>query len=264
MFLTSKNDLAPDRSEGWGSQDGSEVRWLLDADSGGTRGGAVGLVDLEPGAAQEAHRHPGGTEASMILSGNGTFLLGDREIEGTEGSVLYVPAGTRHAIVAGDGPLTLLTVLTGGPRAADSGWERALDPESGEGTVLSGTEQEEIVLDDPDQGFLKMNARWVVNSDTCGSAALVLGRNRFAVEGAHELHKHTDAEEFFLLLRGEGAHLGENEEVYVSPGEIALLPADEWHGFRNTGGAEASGVFGYLGIGKFEQAGYVLAPETGS
>jgi quercetin dioxygenase-like cupin family protein len=264
MFVTSRESVEPDHSRGWGSQERSEVRWLLDHDSGGTRNGAVGLLRLEPGAAQVPHRHPGGAETSMVLAGSGTFLLGDREFEASEGSVLQAPAGSRHAVIAGHGPLQLLTVLTGGSRAADAGWEDAPEAEPTEGVLLTGTEQDEISLHDPEQGFLRMRSRWVVNSDICDSDSVIMGRATFEPNGAHELHKHTGAEEFFFLLEGEGVHLGESEDLFVTPGKIAMVPVEEWHGFSNTGDEEAVGVFGYLGTGKFEQVGYLLPDGASS
>jgi mannose-6-phosphate isomerase-like protein (cupin superfamily) len=39
-------------------------------------------------------------------------------------------------------------------------------------------------------------------------------------------------------------------------GDLVLVPAGEWHGFRTDGVTTA--VYGYLGAGSLQQAGYEL------
>jgi mannose-6-phosphate isomerase-like protein (cupin superfamily) len=127
--------------------------------------------------------------------------------------------------------------------------------------VLTGLETEEIELDDPATGFIGMKARWLATDEICGTGSLVVGASRFAAEGgAHELHRHAEAAEFFIVLSGEGAQLDEDgTEVPVEVGEAALLPGNSWHGFRNTGTEEVRAVFGFLGATSLDTAGYELA-----
>jgi oxalate decarboxylase/phosphoglucose isomerase-like protein (cupin superfamily) len=127
--------------------------------------------------------------------------------------------------------------------------------------VLSGRETDEIELDDPATGFIGMHARWLVTDEICGTGSIVVGASRFAPRGgAHELHRHPEAAEFFIVLSGEGVQLDEEgNEVPVEVGEAALLPRGGWHGFRNTGPEEVRAVFGLLGATSLEGAGYELA-----
>jgi quercetin dioxygenase-like cupin family protein len=127
--------------------------------------------------------------------------------------------------------------------------------------VLTGHETEEIELDDPAIGFIGMNARWLATDEICATGSIVVGASRFAAEGGvHELHRHPEAAEFFIVLSGEGVQLDEDgAEVPVEVGEAALLPRGGWHGFRNTGQEEVRAVFGFLGATSLDRAGYELA-----
>jgi mannose-6-phosphate isomerase-like protein (cupin superfamily) len=53
------------------------------------------------------HYHQHTDEFYYVISGNGTMILDDEEIELHEGVVVYVPRGVRHKAV---GKLTVLTV----------------------------------------------------------------------------------------------------------------------------------------------------------
>jgi mannose-6-phosphate isomerase-like protein (cupin superfamily) len=75
------------------------------------------LIEEADGAAAEVHHveidhaklhfHARTDEIYYIISGQGTMVLDDDEIEVHEGVVVYVPRGTRHKAV---GDLTVLTV----------------------------------------------------------------------------------------------------------------------------------------------------------
>ena len=75
------------------------------------------LVEERDGAAAEVHHveidnaklhyHARTDEFYYVISGRGTMVLDDEEIELHEGVVVYVPRGVRHKAV---GKLTVLTV----------------------------------------------------------------------------------------------------------------------------------------------------------
>jgi quercetin dioxygenase-like cupin family protein len=261
MHVTKRAEGRPERAPGWGSQAGTELHWLADRELGGSELGTVGRITIEPGAGLPLHSHPGAEAAVFVLAGAGTATVAAGERRLRQGNALYAPAGAAYAIAAGGTALDLLVVL-GAPGAAAAGWEDG--PVSGaEARVLSGEESEEVELDDAATGFVGMHARWLVNDEICASDAVVLGRSRFAPgDGAHELHRHASAAEFFIVLSGEGVQLDEDgTEVAVEPGDLALLDAGSWHGFRNKGSDEVSAVFGFLGAPGLDQAGYEL-PES--
>lgn len=299
MHLTKLCDARPEYGAGWGSQPLTDLSWLLDADLGGSEQGAVARMTIEAGGGQEPHRHPGSEEVTLVLEGSGSALVDGEWRPIGEGNLLHAPAGVEHALTAGPDGLDLLVVLAA-PSAAAAGWEPANTPSSptliasevGEEGVsqgaptgrergesraiprgataqgrpsaarlLSGLETEEVTLDDPATGFIGMNARWLATDEICGTGSIVVGSSRFAPEGgAHELHRHGEAAEFFIVLAGEGVQLDEDgSEVPVEVGEAALLPRNSWHGFRNTGAEEVRAVFGFLGATSLDTAGYELA-----
>lgn len=55
-----------------------------------------------------------------------------------------------------------------------------------------------------------------------------------APKGEISLHNHPWEHEVFVL-EGNGALTGENGELPLTKEEIVYVPADEKHGFRNTG-----------------------------
>lgn len=262
MHVTKRDEGRLEQSDGWGTQPGIELHWLLDSALGASRGGAVARMTIEPGAAQGIHRHPGSEEASLILSGSGSALVGGAEVPLEPGNVVFTPTGTAHGIAAGAEPLDLI-VFTAATDAASAGWEDTAESANGtEATVLSGREVEERELNDAAIGFVGMHARWLVDTEICGSEGIVLGSSRFRPgDGIHDLHRHPGTAEFFIVLDGEGAHLDEDgSEVAVAAGDATYLPINAWHGFRNTGPTEVQAVFGFMDAPSFDDAGYEL-PE---
>jgi len=270
VHLTKLCDARPDVSAGWSTQPLTDLSWLIESDLG-----AVARMTIESGGGQEPHRHPGSEEVTLVLEGSGSALIdGERRAIG-EGNLLYAPPGAEHALAAGPEGLDLLVVLSA-PSAAAAGWEPANTSSSptltasevgeegvsqGAPRVLTGLETDEVTLDDPATGFIGMRARWLATDEICATGSIVVGASRFAPEGgAHELHRHSEAAEFFIVLAGEGVQLDEDgSEVPVEVGEAALLPRNSWHGFRNTGTEEVRAVFGFLGATSIDTAGYELA-----
>jgi len=264
MHLTKLCEARPERGEGWGTQPLTDLSWLIDAELGDSEHGAVARMTIEAGGDQEPHRHPGSEEVTLVLEGNGSALIDGAWVPIEEGNLLHAPAGASHALSAGPEGLDLLVVLSA-PSAAAAGWEPAVSqgapPAAQTARLLTGRETDEIELDDPATGFIGMNARWLATDEICATGSVVVGASRFAPEGGvHELHRHAEAAEFFIVLSGEGAQLDEDgTEVPVEVGEAALLPRGGWHGFRNTGPEEVRAVFGFLGATSLDRAGYELA-----
>jgi mannose-6-phosphate isomerase-like protein (cupin superfamily) len=111
---------------------------------------------------------------------------------------------------------------------------------------------------DPAMGFFHIEARFVVDAESTGSSGTVLGQARSAADGgAHALHRHPHAGEFFCLMDGEGVQIAaDGEEVPIRPGDVTYVPAGEWHGFRNTGDVETRAIFGFFGVDSRVAAGY--------
>lgn len=282
MHLTKLCEARPERDAGWGTQPLTDLSWLIDGDLGGSDDGAVARMTIEAGGGQEPHRHPGSEEVSLVLEGSGSALVDGAWVVIEAGNLLHAPPGSVHALAAGPEGLDLLVVLSA-PSAAAAGWEASARTPAAQTSpadtaspattaavavagvavsrVLTGVETDEVTLDDPATGFIGMNARWLATDEICATGSIVVGASRFAPEGgAHELHRHAEAAEFFIVLSGEGAQLDEDgNEVPVEVGEAALLPKGAWHGFRATGPEEVRAVFGFLGATSLDRAGYELA-----
>ena len=76
----------------------------------------VGLNSFEPGQDHALHAHQGMDKVYQVLSGQGTFLLEDRELSMEPGTMLVAPEGVPHGI-RNDGSerLVVLAILAPGP-----------------------------------------------------------------------------------------------------------------------------------------------------
>lgn len=259
MHLTRVGEGRVDKSQNWGGEPRLQLTWLIDSELGNSDRGAVARMRIEPGGEQPSHSHPGAEEATVVIAGVGSVTIGDEELALEPGNVLYAPAGAPHAIRAGSELLDLLVAISA-PDADAAGWEEGAESTGATARLLSGREVDEQELNDAAIGFLGMHARWLVDGEICGSS-LVVGNSRFApAGGVHELHRHPQTAEFFIVLDGDGGvQLDEDgSEVPVRPGDAALLGRGSWHGFRNDGGEELHAVFGFLTATSLDDAGYEL------
>lgn len=77
----------------------------------------VGLNCFEPGQAHALHAHEGMDKVYQVLEGTGTFLLEDRELPMSPGTMLIAPSGVPHGIRNdGDARLVVSAILAPGPR----------------------------------------------------------------------------------------------------------------------------------------------------
>lgn len=76
----------------------------------------VGLNCFEPGQQHALHAHAGMDKVYQVLSGQGVFLLEDREIPMQPGVMLVAPEGVSHGVRnSGDEKLVLLAILAPSP-----------------------------------------------------------------------------------------------------------------------------------------------------
>lgn len=107
-------------------------------------------------------------------------------------------------------------------------------------------------------GFTDMGVRWLATTDTVGTSGIVVATSTFEPGGHHELHRHPDADEFFLVLAGGGHHFAPGGPIRMDPGDLVHVPAGEPHGYRTDPGTVTTALYGYLGAGSLDQAGYEL------
>lgn len=72
----------------------------------------VGLNCLEPGQVQPVHAHAGADKFYFVLSGSGSFTVGDEQQTASAGTVVTAPAGVSHGVTnTGDERLSLLVAI---------------------------------------------------------------------------------------------------------------------------------------------------------
>jgi len=118
----------------------------------------------------------------------------------------------------------------------------------------------------PEYGLRDAGDHWYVTGNT-GSRWLQVRLTRFLPGGGHfGLHRHTQAEEYFVLLRGGGRQLhrgpdGRPTATGVSPGAVVFTPTGQEHGWAN-GDADTFALAGWWGAHDPTSSGYeqTLAP----
>lgn len=114
-----------------------------------------------------------------------------------------------------------------------------------------------------ERGWQNMEVRWLITDKTVGSTMTVVGRTTLPPGGKskHALHRHPNAEEWEIVIRGVGIkHVGD-ETFTLEPGQLAFVPRNVYHGLENASDSEELvTVWGYCGASNLEEAGYVL-PE---
>ncbi|GGN92079.1 hypothetical protein GCM10010112_78890 [Actinoplanes lobatus] len=212
--------------------------------------GSLAVHRLTPGAV--ASGMPETETAVLVREGGARWHdeAGDQPLGPGDGMFAAAPGG-RWRVTAGPAGATLLLVQGGetapGTVAATAPAGRFTLDARPHGDALTGFD-----------GFADMGVRWLVTAATLGARSLVVATSTFTPGGSHDLHRHPSADEYFLVLSGGGEHLTESGPVPVGPGDLVYVPAGEWHGYRTSPGVITRTVYGYLGAGDLDTAGYQL------
>lgn len=108
-----------------------------------------------------------------------------------------------------------------------------------------------------DDGWIDMDVRWLVTSESVGSKSSVFGLTVFPPGAKHDIHRHPNAEEVEYIVSGSGVAQVGDDEVELKAGELVFVPANEYHGFHNTSDGETVMVWTYAPAASLEEAGYV-------
>jgi quercetin dioxygenase-like cupin family protein len=110
-----------------------------------------------------------------------------------------------------------------------------------------------------DQGWHKMDVRWLVTEKTVGSEMTVVGRTILppGIGARHALHRHSNAEEWEYIILGTGIkHVGDDTFI-VRAGELAFIPRNVYHGLENASENDPLiTLWGYSGASSLEKSGY--------
>ena len=108
------------------------------------------------------------------------------------------------------------------------------------------------------QGWVDMRVQFLIDERSAGTRDLVVGRTVLPPGARHERHRHPNADEFLVVLRGSGDVYTDEGEEPAGEGDVVFTPAGHWHGFNNTSGDEVLLLWGWRGAGSLEAAGYEL------
>jgi quercetin dioxygenase-like cupin family protein len=208
-----------------------------------------------------AHSLPRAESVTFVLSGKGDWKADGRIWPLTPGEGVFNPPGTRRAFDAARDEDAVLLVVYGGTADPRDAVPHPVDGASACGCRISRTADQGNSPLREAGGFIDMGVHWLATTQTVGTRSVVVATSTFTPGGSHQLHRHPHADEFFLVLRGGGEHLTKEGPVRLNPGDMAYIPAGEWHGFRTDPGVTTRTVYGYLGAGSLAQAGYELLEE---
>ncbi|MPZ86876.1 MAG: cupin domain-containing protein [Nitriliruptorales bacterium] len=113
-----------------------------------------------------------------------------------------------------------------------------------------------------EEGWRKVDIRFLIGSATTGNHDVTMWRARFAPGATHARHTH-DVAEVFFLMRGRGAAGTGDREYAVTAGSALYVPPGTVHWFRNPDPVEEAEIIGcYLPGGSLEEAGYHYVGEV--
>ena len=241
--------------------DRASVKQLINRASVGSQRGMLSLAEFEPGGSHKLHRHPLAGQISYLLSGSGEHLTEYGPVPLRAGDATYAPKNEWHGFRnSGSTPAVLVSLFSPAAEPSEAGYETfqgALD-HSRAPTVrkVSLADLRGDAALDEGAGFFGLGVFWLATKDTVGAETFLLGASTFEPGGLHEHHRHPNGDEFLFILEGGGEHLTPEGAVPLSAGEIAYIPANEFHGFKNPDGVLTKTLFGYFGPGTLEEAGY--------
>lgn len=108
-----------------------------------------------------------------------------------------------------------------------------------------------------EEGWRKMDIRFIVTRETAGSTDAAWWRTLFPPGAAHEKHIHHECDEILYGICGRGAQGVGDEEHEVRPGVAIFIPKGMVHWMRNLSDTEPLEIVGiYAGVGSLEESGY--------
>ena len=99
-------------------------------------------------------------------------------------------------------------------------------------------EEVESIVVSPSTGYIKMISKDLVPKElrACGGLKRAdVAYQQYEVGGYNQSHSHTDQEQIFYFIRGEGYMMVGNVEIAVKPGIVISIPINTPHRVRNTG-----------------------------
>lgn len=121
-------------------------------------------------------------------------------------------------------------------------------------SVVHGRDIKPVVTPRADQEGLRL--RRLLQSDS-GARTFVIAETEIPAGRRHSLHRHSHAEQAIYILRGSLTLISDSDgRVVLSAGDIAHVPAGEWHGTVNESSEEAATLTVFGGVSRAADAGY--------
>jgi quercetin dioxygenase-like cupin family protein len=239
---------------------GARVQSLINSGTVGSHRGMLSVAEFEPGGEHKLHRHPNCEQATFLLSGSGLHLTDRGEVPQEIGDAIYVSKGEWHGFRNTSTEIARLVTLHGAGNLAEAGYESFAGQPGVKGIPHVAVVRLRDLQDDAslnqEAGFIGLGVFWLITRETVGAENILLGASTFEPGGVHQHHRHPNGDEILFIIDGGGKHLTPEESVSLSAGEIAYIPANEYHGFDNPPGVLTKTLFGYFGAGSLNEAGY--------
>ena len=212
------------------------------------------LVDtLSPGTVLSSPDRAGTESVVYLLSGAARWDATSLR----PGDGVFSPPGSPPIVSAGPADAAVLLVVLAGCQEPPLGTREPASSQRVARRIVSTPASESQALGTTG-GFVSMGVTWLATRNSVGATGVVLATSTFSPGGSHQLHRHAHADEYFLVVEGGGLHLQSGCRTRLAPGDLAYIPAGEWHGFVTDPGTVTRAVYGYLGAGSLDEAGYEL------
>jgi len=113
----------------------------------------------------------------------------------------------------------------------------------------------------PREGWINMQVQFLIDEKTAGSDKFVLGWTVLPPGARHDRHRHFNAEEFLLVIKGSGEIYTDEGNEPAGEGDVVFTERGHWHGFNNTSDDEVILVWGWSGAGSLDSAGYEVSQD---
>ena len=245
---------------------GVSVRDVINRNTVDTHRGMLAIAEFAPGGSHQLHRHHASSQISYLLSGKGEHLTENGPVALKAGDATYVPRNIWHGFRnTGPDKAVLLSIYSPAAQLPDAGYETFQGPVDSSKlanvAMASLSKMQGDAALDADSGFIGLGVFWLATRATVGSEDFLLGASTFEPGGLHEHHRHPRGDEFLYILEGGGEHLTPDGAIPLSAGEIAYIPANEYHGFKNPEGVLTRTLFGYFGPATLAEAGYEVRED---
>ncbi len=106
-----------------------------------------------------------------------------------------------------------------------------------------------------DEGWIDTQVRFLIDKNTA-DADHIIGCTVLKPGARHENHRLRNCDLFFIVLKGRGMIITEHGDIPGNEGDVVYSPRGCWHGFNNTSNNEVVLLWGWMGAGTIDAAGY--------